>query len=133
MTKLEKWVLSEMLGKLEDLENEEVCLSELSWNLFEQENCNGSYWCSYYQAQEWVKEYFDDLGDVVEEMTNDWGSEPDNVFSQTESFQVQVVLYLADRLLGKSKYIRDNWDENVVLTESIIKQIRDEWQEAMEH
>lgn len=131
MTKLEKWVLNEMMDRLEDWEDMEVCLSELSWNLFEGENCNGSYWCSYYQAQEWVKEYFDDLGDVVEEMTSDWGSAPDNVFSQTESFQVQVVLYLADRLLSKSQYIQDNWNEDVVLTEEIIKQIKDEWQEAM--
>lgn len=132
MTKLEKWVLSEMMDKLEDLEDSEVCLSELSWNLFESENCNGSYWCNYYRAQEWVKEYFDDLGDVVEEMPFDWGSAPDDVFSQTESFQVQVVLYLADRLLGESQYIQDNWDENVTLTEEVIKQIRDEWQAALD-
>lgn len=132
MTKLEKWVLSEMMDKLEDWEDRKVCLSELSWNLFEGENYNGSYWCSYYQAQEWVKEYFDDLGDVVEEMTSDWGDNVYNVFSQTESFQVQVVLYLADRLLGESQYIQDNWDDEVVLTEEIIKQIKDEWQEAME-
>lgn len=103
MTKLEKWVLSEMMDKLEDWENREVCLSELAWNLFENENCNGSYWCSYYAAKEWVKEYFDDLGEVV-----------------------------ADRLLGESQYIQDNWDESVILTEEVIKRIKDEWQEAME-
>ena len=127
MTKLEKWVLNEMMNKLEDWEDMKVCLSELSWKLFELENYNESYWCSSCRAREWVKEYFDDLGDVVEEMTSEWGIEPANVFSHTESFQVQVVLYLAERLLCESQYMQDKWDDadEVILTEEIIKQIKD--------
>ena len=127
MTRLEKWVLQEMMEHLEDLEGQEVYGCDLAFTLFESENNAGSYTCNAYEAGRWIKEYWDELGEVVEDYEFNYGELPVNPFISTEAFQVQIILFLASRLVGESTFIEVNWNEEIELTEEAIEQIISEW------
>lgn len=133
MNDLEKWVISEMIDKLENYEGVGVYLSDLAYILFENENANGSYTCSTYKARLWCQQYFECLGDAVEDYSHELGEPPANVFMFPERFQLQIIIYLADKLMTTSSFILANWDsDEMTLTREIIDTIIKEWQEAME-
>lgn len=135
-TNLEQWVLSEMAEHLRYWEGEdrEVYLGDLAFELFDNENATGSYDCSAYRATQWVKEYFDDLGEVVDDMKNEWGSVA-NPFDEPEGFQVQVVLFLASRLVWESSTLQeaDEAGTEVTLTDDLVERIAHDWESLATH
>lgn len=130
-TNLEKWVLSEMAEHIRYWEGEEreVCLGDLAFELFDNENATGSYDCSSYRATQWATEYFDDLWEVVEDMKNEWGDVA-SIFGEPESFQVQVVLFLANRLMWESSTLQeaDGAETEITLTDSLVERIAHDWE-----
>lgn len=130
---LEKWVLSEMAEHIRywEGENRLVAPCDLAFELFDSENMNGSYDCSAYRATQWVKEYFDDLGEVVDDMKNEWGS-VENPFDSPECFQVQVVLFLASNLVWESSNLQeaDEAGTEVVMTDVLLERIAHDWEVA---
>jgi hypothetical protein len=131
---LEKWVLSEMAEHLRYWEGEDREISggdDLAFELFANENATGSYECSAYRATQWVKEYFEELGEVVDEMKNEWGSVA-NPFDEPERFQVQVVLFLASNLVWESITLRgaDEAGTEVTMTDDLVERIAHDWEVA---
>ena len=130
-TNLEKWLLSEMAEHIRYWEGEEreVCLGDLAFELFDNENATGSYDCSSYRAIQWIKEYFDELGEVVEDMGNEWGSVA-NPFDEPESLQVQIVLFLANRLMWESSTLQeaDGAETEITLTDYLVERIAHDWE-----
>ena len=127
MNRLEKWVLQEMMEHLEDLEGQVVYGCDLAFKMFENENVNGSYTCNAYEAGKWVKEYWEELGEIVEDYEFEYGELPTNPFVNREVFQLQIIIFLASRLVGESTFIEVNWNEEIELTEEAIEQIISEW------
>lgn len=127
MNSLEKWVMQEMMWHLEDLEGQVVYGCSLAFRLFESENNTGSYTCSAYKAGRWIKEYWDYLGEVVEDYKFNYGELPVNPLVNEETFQLQIIIFLASRLVCESTFIEVNWNEEIELTEETIKQIVSEW------
>lgn len=132
---LEKDVLSRMIDNLDDLEGRDGYVSELAFTLFENENINGSMTYSTYKASQWIMENFHDLGDVVEDMEDYYGTAHANPFSNPEKFMVQVVLYLAEKLVYTSDYLLRGRDEEeidaITYDGETIALIRLEWEEAL--
>lgn len=130
-TNLEQWVLSEMADHLRYWKGEdhELYLEDLAFELFDNENMIGSYDCSAYRATQWVKEYFDDLEEVVDDMKNEWGSVA-NPFDEPECFQVQVVLFLASNLVWESSTLQevDGAGTEVTLTDDLVERIAHDWE-----
>ena len=132
MNDLEKWVMNEMIDKMEYMEGLECYLCDLAFVLFEAENINGSYDCSSYRARAWISEYFSELGDVVEEFQSDAGEPTINVFANPEAFQVQMVIFIADRLITTSQFISENWNsDEITLNKEIIDVVITEWKSAL--
>ena len=131
MNSLEKWVMQEMMWHLEDLEGQVVYGCSLAFRLFESENNTGSYTCSAYKAGRWIKEYWDYLGEVVEDYEFNYGELPVNPFKNSEVFQMQIILYMASSLVAESDYIEEHWDEEIELTADVIKTIVSEWSECL--
>lgn len=135
-TNLEQWVLSEMADHIRYWEGEdrEIALGDLAFELFDNENATGSYDCSAYRATQWVKEYFDELGEVVEDMKNEWGSVA-NPFDEPECFQVQIVLFLASRLVWESSTLQeaDEAGTEVTLTDDLVERIAHDWESLATH
>lgn len=135
MNKLEKWVMGEMIDKLAEFKGVKSCPSDLAYMLFEEANCNNSYTFSTFEAEQWCIEYFDELGEVVEDYYNEFGVRPSyNVFLFPERFQVEIILFLASNLVWLSEYVTERMDndDEFILTDEVIETIAKEWEEAME-
>lgn len=121
---LKEFMITAISEQLEYMEGQEVYGADLGYEVFREANCNGSYTYNAYEARQWVKEYFDELGDVVEDIKYNLGAECiSNVFNEVEKFQVVCMLELSSSLLGQCTTINNNWNNSLELTEDNIKQI----------
>ena len=127
MNELEKWVLNEMVEHLEDLEGQVCYGCDLAFELFKSENIDGSFTCSAHKSREWIKEYWDYLGEVVEDYEFNYGEVPVNPLVNEEAFQLQIIIFLSSRLVCESTFVEVNWNEEIELTEETIEQIVSEW------
>ena len=127
MNALEKWVLQEMVEHLEEMEGQVVYGCDLAFKLFEYENYVGSYTCNSYSSNQWIREYWDFLGEEVEEYKYMIGESPNNCFDNPEVFQIQIILSMASRLVSNSDFVEDNWNEEIEFTADVIKKIVSEW------
>lgn len=110
-TCIKEWILD----KLEEYEGE--IDSDLAYNLWERENIDGSITCSTYEAQKWIREYFSDLGDYVEEYEQEFGQWPINPFQAPEVFMVIMVIFITDKIL---------YQYDVETKEELIKAIKED-------
>ena len=127
MNNLQKWIIGEMIEHLQEMEGQVVYGCDLGFRLFENENCNGSYTCNAYESSQWIKEYWDYLGEVVEDYEFDYGELPVNPFDNAEVFQIQIILHMASRLVTESDFVEKNWDAEIEFTSDIIQTIVSEW------
>ena len=126
-SKVKDFVKSEIIYKLVDFKNydEPVCACDLAYIIFESDNINGAYFCNDWTAKNWIKEHFDDLSEIIEEIQSQFDKDfCDKImidfFNNPDSFIVVVVLEVASYLLGQCKYIDENWDDKIILTNDII-------------
>ena len=134
LNNLEKSVLSMMIVNLDDMEGREGYVSDLAFDLFEGENMNGTITYDREEAQEWIAELFHDMGDVIEEMAAEWDMTP-NPFSNPEAFQVQVVIFIASRLIDCSDFVARRYEEEcdtITYDTETIETIKQEWKEALD-
>ena len=127
MNNLQKWIIGEMIEHLQKMEGQGCYGCDLAFKMFENENVTGSYTCNAYEVGKWIKEYWDELSEVVEDYEFNYGELPTNPFKNSEVFQMQIILHMASSLVAKSDYIEEHWDEKLELTEETIEQIVSEW------
>lgn len=128
METIKEFVIDVLKDKLDEYEGNSTYGADLAFYLLQQYNVDGSYTYSTYEAKQWVQEHFDELGEIVEEMTEE-GLAPCNVFDNPEAFQVQIMLYVAGQLLGQCDTVNAFWNEEQELTEEIIAKIKEELNE----
>ena len=131
MNDLEKWVLNEMIDELYVLEDKEISTNMLVIKLFGYYDYMGYYPCSC-TAKEWIIKYFDCLGTIIDDYINEFGEYPGgNIFRNPEKFQLDVIFFIATRIMYLSAYVASN--NIITLTTEVINTIREEWQEALTH
>ena len=124
MNKLKSWLIPEIQEHLYNYEDQEIYACDLAYTIFEGENIDGSYTYSTYEAKEWIKKYWDDIGEVVEEIKFQLGSDCiPNPFDEPEKFQVVIVLEAASYVFGKCDFLEKNWNNEIKLTKRNIKKI----------
>lgn len=124
MNELKQWLIEEIKEHLYNYEDCEVYACDLAYTIFEGENIDGSYTCSIYDAKEWIKKYWDDIGEIIEEIKFQLGSEYiPNVFDEPEKFQIVIILEGASFILSQSDYINTYWNDRIKLTKTNIKKI----------
>ena len=124
MLRIEKYVKKEIESRLNESEYNEIYLGDLSFKLFESEYSCKSYSCSSYKATKWIKEYFEELGEVVEEYEDEFGYSVPSPFSEPEKFQLVVITYIADKILSNAIYNAGlDMDEEIELTYKVINSI----------
>ena len=112
----------EIIKRLQDLEGEYVALYDLWYKLFEYENCNGSFGSSF-AARKWIKDYFEELADVVESYISEYGDLP-NPILEPEKFQIIMILHLSGEMLTAAIYNADLVEDGEIeLTAEIIDKI----------
>ena len=55
---VDSFVASILADRLDDYVGKTVYAYELGYNLLEEENINGSYFCNTYKSMLWIKEHF---------------------------------------------------------------------------
>ena len=134
--KIKDFVKSEIVCKLEDFiidnnynyEYMQIYACDLAYELFKNENIDGSFFYDIIQAKKWLSEHFDDLSEIIEELQSQFDENFCNkimldFFKNPDGFIVVVVLEVANYLLGQCKYIDENWNDKITLTDDIIDTI----------
>ena len=123
MLGIELFVKEEIEIRLKGLVGNNVYLEDLGYRLFEYENCNCTY-SSRYESIQWIKDYFEELDEIVEEYEIEFGDSVPNPFSEPEKFQIVIILYIANKLVYNALYnINLNIYKKIKLTNDIIDTI----------
>ena len=124
MLGIELFVKEEIEIRLKDLVGYNIYLEDLGYRLFEYENCNCIYSCSRYDSIQWIKDYFEELDEIVEEYENEFGYSVPSPFSEPAKFQIVIILYIADRLVNNALCNTDlDICSEIELTNDIINTI----------
>ena len=122
MKTLKNYIIDEAISNLKEQEGRTVYACDLAYTVFESANVDGSYTYSTYKATQWVKKYFDSLGEIVDELKSN-GMDAPNPFDEPEKFQVCILLEGAQYLLSQCETIDENWNEEIELTPKTIRKI----------
>lgn len=126
---MKKEIIERIIARLEDYEGANIYGADLAYTLFEGENVDGSFTYNSYEAKEWIKKYYDDIAEVYDELKFSFGEEyiaKLNMFENPEAFMVIIILESANYILGRCKFVEDNWNEKIELTKKNIKKIQNE-------
>ena len=119
-------IIKRIIDKLYDYEGSEFYGADLAYSLFESENIDGSFTYNSYEAKEWIRDNFDEIGEVYEELVCNLGAEymgKFNAFDNPEGFMVIIILEAANYLLGRCEFVENNWDDEIFLDKENIKTI----------
>ena len=133
MNALEKWIVEDMIDRLDEIEELGGYVCDLAYLLYEGDNHNGviSGYAYYSDAKEWIEQFWGELKDEMEDYEFNFSEYP-NPFENECVFMVKIVLNAASRLITNSEWVQENWDEEVTYTKEIVEQIKAELKEAIE-
>ena len=125
---MKKYIIEKVIDKLNDLKEQDVQVygCDLSYQLWECENIDGTMTYNSYDAKEFIKKYYDDIGEVVEEINFQYGEnflQNYNPFENPERFMCLIVLESSNYLVGKCDTIQKNWNNQFTLTKYYINKI----------
>ena len=124
MLKLEKFVKEEIVERIENFEERTVYLQDLAYYIFENENCNGTYSYNRYDSIQWIKDYFEELDEVIEEYEDEFGYSVPNPFGEPARFQLVIILYISNKLVYNALCNTDlDIYSEIELTKDIINTI----------
>lgn len=124
MDTLKNFVIDAMIDELNEMEGREIYGADLGYEIFSEANYNGSYTCSTIEAENFIRKYFSEIGEVVEDIKFNLGAEfIPNCFLQSEKFQVVIMLEMSSSLCGQCEFVNTNWNNEIELTEENIKLI----------
>ena len=124
MLGIELFVKEEIEIRLKDLVGNNVYLEELGYKLFENENINGTYSYNRYDSIQWIKDYFEELDEVIEEYEYELGYSVPIPFGEPEKFQLIIILYISNKLVYNAIWNTNlEPDSEIELTNDIINTI----------
>ena len=124
METLKNFVIDAMIDRLNEMEGREIYGADLGYEIFDEANCNGSYTCNAQEAENFIKDNYSEIGDVVEDIKFSLGAEfIPNPFTEAEKFQVVIMLEMSNAFCAQCPFIDDNWNNSIELTEENIKLI----------
>lgn len=105
---------------------------ELAQSITQSINIDGSATYSTWEAKEYIKEWWDDCGDFVQDYEDNFGEKPHfNVFDEPEKFHCLMVIVGVENLIQGAIFtvVKENEDQedfNFELTKELIKQLKEE-------
>ena len=94
---------------------------ELAHTITEGDNINGSFTYSTYKAKQYIKHWFDDIGDFLDEYEFIYGDNLSiNPFTESEKFHALMVIVLVENIIGNLKYLSN---EGFTLTKELADTI----------
>lgn len=116
-------IIERIINKLYDYEGEKIYSCDLAYKLFEGENIDGTFTYNTYKAKEWIKNNFDDIGEVWEELKFQFGDDflsNYNLFDNPEKFMALIIIEASSYIISKCKFIDDKWNDEITLNKKTI-------------
>ena len=128
---MKKDIIDLLIKNLEDYENESVCGCDLAYKLLESYNNDGSILYNTYETIEWLKNNIKDIYDFLPSYKFEFGDEEYaklciEILEDPEKGMIKIVLAKAEEILSKLKFIRKNWNNEIVLNNKTINIIKEE-------
>ena len=118
-----------IIDNLPDYLGTSVYGCDLGYTITEGINADGSCTYSTYEAKEYLKFWWDDAADYFQYEKDNFGENLHNPFESPEAYMVCMVIEGVNSLLSQSKFIENNWNNNIELTDKnidrIIREIKD--------
>jgi hypothetical protein len=127
--KIKNEIIESLKDKLQEYKEIEEYACDLAYALYQGENADGC--VLYYTSKniEWIKNNYEDIGEIWEELKFQLGNEymaKFNPFDNPEKVVLLIYLEVASYLLGQCKTIQDNWNDKIKLNDKNIKKITKE-------
>ena len=128
--KIKNDVINELIEQLYNYEGQTYLGCDLGYQLLEGYNIDGVYFYNNYKATEYIKEHFEDLGEIVEEIKFQLGAEfIPNIFDEPDKFIVVIYLEVANYLMAQCEFIDTNWNNTIDLNKQNIEIIKKQLEE----
>ena len=118
-------IKNKVVEELNDRIGQTYYLCDLGMILSEDENANGSWYCSTFKAKEEVKNNFEFCGSFVEFYHSNIGDLL-NPFDDVETFHCKMMTFAIENAfqyaLNKTEY-SDLWDDEFEITEEFVNEI----------
>lgn len=121
-----------IIDELPNYEGIQVYACDLFDYLTEDINANGTFTYSTELAKDYLKEWWDDASDYWEYEKSNFGENYHNPFDNPEAYLVCMVIEGCNQLLSQCKFIDDNWNDKIELTEENIQTITEQVEELDE-
>lgn len=127
-------VIEELQEKLKEYEATKSYGCDLSYFLFEDYNINGSITYNRYSAEMWIKNNWNNLGEILDDLKFQFGSDyfkdiVMNIWDNPEKFMTIIYLEVASYLINQCDFVYKNWNEEIVLTSDNIDLISNQLEE----
>lgn len=121
-------VIEELEEKLTEYEGTTSYGCDLAYTLFESYNIDGTITYSRYSAEIWIKNNWNNLGEILDELKFQFGNDyftdiVMNIWDNPEKFMVIVCLEVSSYLLSQCSFVDKNWNDEVILTSDNIELI----------
>lgn len=127
-------VIEELQEKLNEYEDTKSYGCDLGYTLFEGYNMDGTITYNRYRAEMWIKNNWDNFGEILEELRFQFDSDyfkdiAMNIWDNPEKFMVIVYLEVASYLLSQCPFVDENWNKEIILTSDNIELISKQLEE----
>lgn len=127
-----EYVKDFIVDNLPEYEGKEVYACDLAYTITEGINADGSATYSRQKAVDYIKEWFDEAAEVYQYQVENYGQASQNPFENPEAWMVCMIIEGVSAVFSQCTVIDDNWNNEIELTEEIIKTILEEVQEVEE-
>ena len=121
MSRYSKEIRELIKGEIKDMimDYENVYGCDLAYEMYN----NDYYIIGTYKAKQFLKEYFDDMSECLEQYQEEFGEVYKDI-TDPEKVASLLALFVAQDVLSESKVLDDKWNE--ALEESDLEQIKEE-------
>lgn len=121
-----------IIDNISNYEDVAVYGCDLGYTLTEGINVDGSATYSTYEAKEYIKAWFDEVGEVYQYQKENYGECLRNPFEEPEAFHVCMIIEGVNALLSQCETVENAWNDEIELTLENIHAIIEELKEVEE-
>jgi len=121
-----EWLLDKISDALDDYIGIKIRGCDLAFKLFENEILYGSTINDADELREFINEYFEDAGKIIEWIKENRSKELPNLFDDLEEFYTNMLLIGAHTIIDDSAFICEQWTNKFELTKASIAIIKND-------
>lgn len=129
MQSFEEYCKDFINDKLEEYIGITVYGADLGFTLTEGINSDGTATYSKQKAMEYIKEWFDEAGEVYQYQVDNYGKACQNPFENPEAWMVCMIIEGVNNLLGQCETVENFWNDEKEITEELMENIKSEVQD----